>query len=117
MAEVRLDQYPKLPELKQILNDFTSNLLLQKPDDVYSFAHSYFSTFHHSTTNNIKKGNSNTLQPVVITGPSGVGKGTCKWFPLDLFVEIGCCIHNQQVIIFSSPLNPCSDQQASEGVP
>lgn len=67
MEEVRreLEEYPSLTP---ILNDFVSNVLLHKPDDVYSFANSYFTTFHSTVQNK--------PLPVVVAGPSGVGKGT-----------------------------------------
>lgn len=75
--------YKHHEELQHILNDFLSNLLLHKPDDVYAFARSYFSTSHailtllpqkFSTISNKKP------SPLVIAGPSGVGKGTCKYY-------------------------------------
>jgi len=60
------------PQLKPLLNDFVSSVLLHKPDDVYSFARSYFSTFHSISEDN----NNQKPAPIVLCGPSGVGKGT-----------------------------------------
>ncbi len=75
--------YKHYEELQHILNDFLSNLLLQKPDDVYAFARSYFSTSHAISSLLPQKSytiNSKKPIPVVIAGPSGVGKGTCTHF-------------------------------------
>lgn len=70
------------PEIRQLLNDFLSTVLLEKPEDVYAYAQDYFSFF------NTEK-EPVTYKPLVISGPSGVGKGTLvqmliKHFP-DLF--------------------------------
>jgi len=64
--------YPQIKDLRETMDDFLANILLNKPDDVYAFGKSYFSTFH-STTPPFKKPRP---IPVAITGPSGVGKGT-----------------------------------------
>jgi hypothetical protein len=66
------ENYIKNEELKKILADFTASVLLHKPSDIYSFAKDYFSTLH--ATPPIQK--SDKPLPIVITGPSGVGKGT-----------------------------------------
>ncbi|KAK1930997.1 Guanylate kinase 1 [Phytophthora citrophthora] len=55
------------PEIKTLLNGFMSALLLEKPQDVVAFAAEHFSAFKPQHTE---------LQPIVIAGPSGVGKGT-----------------------------------------
>lgn len=68
-----LQSYTKQNELKQIMNDFISDLLLHKPDNVFKFASDYFSTFHSSHQSQFQP------TPVVIAGPSGVGKGTCMY--------------------------------------
>jgi len=70
MEEVGI-QLEQNPQLKALLNDFVSNILLHKPNDVYSFTKNYFSKFHETTQHNNQK-----AVPIVICGPSGVGKGT-----------------------------------------
>ena len=59
------------PELRQILNDFLSSCLLEQPENVYGYAKKFFSYFNYSK-------DINKLRPLVITGPSGVGKVTLK---------------------------------------
>ncbi|KAL4476786.1 hypothetical protein ABPG72_010623 [Tetrahymena utriculariae] len=59
----------KHPELREILNDFLSTVMLEKPQDVYEYAQQYFSYF------NIEK-DKILLRPIIISGPSGAGKGT-----------------------------------------
>jgi guanylate kinase len=77
-SEVR--DYAKTEELKNILNDFTSSVLLQKPDDIYTFAREYFSQNHlAATSSSLLQNNNRAPVPIVITGPSGVGKGTCTY--------------------------------------
>jgi len=70
---VFLFQLENYPQLKALLNDFLSNVLLYKPKDVYNFAQTYFSTFHSNL--NLDNINQKSV-PIVICGPSGVGKGT-----------------------------------------
>ncbi|TMW63563.1 hypothetical protein Poli38472_002504 [Pythium oligandrum] len=55
------------PEIKTLLSSFMSALLIEKPTDVLSFAKEHFATY---------KPNYADLSPIVIAGPSGVGKGT-----------------------------------------
>ena len=55
------------PEIRQLLNDFLSTLLLEKPEDVYEYAQDYFS-FFNTEKEPIQ------FKPLVISGPSGVGK-------------------------------------------
>ena len=57
----------KHPEITRILADFMCAALLEKPDDPFVFAEQHFSTF---------EGKQEGYRPVVISGPSGVGKGT-----------------------------------------
>lgn len=57
------------PEIKQILQDFLSKLLLKKPDNIYEFANEYFSYFKDD-------GTSDSIKPLVVCAPSGCGKGT-----------------------------------------
>ena len=55
------------PEVKRLLNDYLSNILLHKPDDVFKFTKDYFKFL-------CDKGESNKL--VVLVGPNSVGKTT-----------------------------------------
>lgn len=57
----------KHPELQQILNDFISEVLLEKPDDPIEFSREYFSKFNP---------NPEPFYPLAILGPAGVGKAT-----------------------------------------
>ncbi|KRX08660.1 P-loop containing nucleoside triphosphate hydrolase [Pseudocohnilembus persalinus] len=57
------------PELREILNDFLSQTLLEKPKDVYNYARDYFSYFN--IEEDLVK-----YQPLIITGPYGSGKST-----------------------------------------
>jgi hypothetical protein len=57
------------PEMREILNDFLSSLLLNKPDDVYLFAKEYFHPFNTTPVKN---------KPLIICGPFGVGKQTLR---------------------------------------
>lgn len=57
----------KHPEIREILNDFMSSVLLEKPDDVFDYARDYFSYFNVDKDKVIYK-------PLVISGPPGVGK-------------------------------------------
>jgi len=59
----------KHPEIRQLLNDFLSTVLLEKPDDVYAYAQEYFSYF------NTEK-EPEQYKPLVLSGPPGVGKVT-----------------------------------------
>lgn len=55
------------PEIKRLLNDYLSNILLHKPDDVFKFTKDYFKFL-------CDKGESHKL--VVLVGPNSVGKTT-----------------------------------------
>jgi guanylate kinase len=55
------------PELRTLIDDFISAAISHKPPDLVKFGASYF--------NDLKTGNIGPY-PVVIAGPSGVGKGT-----------------------------------------
>jgi len=57
----------KHPEITRLLADFMCASLLEKPDDPFAFAEQHFSTF---------EGKQDGHRPVVISGPSGVGKGS-----------------------------------------
>ena len=65
------------PEVKRLLNDYLSNILLHKPDDVFKFTKDYFKFLSD-------KGESDKF--VVLVGPNSVGKSTlinkiCEDFP------------------------------------
>lgn len=55
------------PELKQIMSDFLSKILLDKPKDIPTYASSYFAGFLPKESQE---------SPLIVCGPSGVGKGT-----------------------------------------
>jgi guanylate kinase len=57
------------PEIKQIISDYLTKLLLHKPEDVYTFTQDYFKFFE-------KKSLQPNILPLLICGPSGTGKGT-----------------------------------------
>ena len=57
----------KHPEITRILADFMCAALLEKPEDPFVFAEQHFTTF---------EGKQEGHRPIVISGPSGVGKGT-----------------------------------------
>ena len=61
------------PEVRSMLNDFMSSCLLDKPSDVYGFAKEFFAEMRpeHSLAAGV-----GGWQPVVVCGPSGVGKQT-----------------------------------------
>ena len=55
------------PEVKRLLNDYLSNILLHKPDDVFKFTKDYFKFLSD-------KGESHKF--VILVGPNSVGKTT-----------------------------------------
>ena len=55
------------PEIRQVLNDYFSNVLLHKPDNVYSFTKDYFAFFN-------KKKEGAGLPVLLVMGPSSRGK-------------------------------------------
>mmetsp|Transcript_23679 Transcript_23679/g.41950 ORF Transcript_23679/g.41950 Transcript_23679/m.41950 type:complete len:266 (-) Transcript_23679:23-820(-) len=55
------------PELQDLLNDFLSSVLLSKPENIFTYAREYFSKFNLSPVR---------TKPLIILGPSGVGKST-----------------------------------------
>lgn len=57
----------KHPELQQLLNDFVSEVLLEKPENPITFAREYFSKFNPNPVPNY---------PLAILGPAGVGRRT-----------------------------------------
>mmetsp|Transcript_29976 Transcript_29976/g.48433 ORF Transcript_29976/g.48433 Transcript_29976/m.48433 type:complete len:264 (+) Transcript_29976:76-867(+) len=72
------------PELRQILNDFVSACLIHKPKDVVGFARDYFASFLEEGERALVKQTGTEMfaagvakmRPIVMCGPSGVGKGT-----------------------------------------
>ena len=55
------------PELRDLLNDFMTSVLLHQPKDIFLFARDYFGVFNPEP---------DYYKPLVLAGPSGVGKGT-----------------------------------------
>jgi len=65
------------PEIREVLNDFLSSILLHKPvvitvlnffqNDVFVFAKEYFHPFNPTPLK---------YKPLIVVGPSGVGKAT-----------------------------------------
>lgn len=68
----------KHPDLTQLLNDFMSNCLLHKPQDVYAFAHQYFLNFTGTTKEVVAEDPSNIdcKTNFILLGPPGSGRGT-----------------------------------------
>ena len=64
------------PEIKRLLNDYLSNILLHKPDDVFNFTKDYFKFL-------CDKGESHKL--VILVGPNSVGKTTMIDYILEQF--------------------------------
>lgn len=69
------------PELRQILNDFLSSCLLEQPDNVYEHAKNFFSYFNYQK-------DATKYKPLVISGCSGVGKGTLIKYLLETFPDL-----------------------------
>lgn len=66
-------------EMREILNDFLSSVLLNKPDDVYLFAKEYFHPFNPTPVK---------YKPFIVCGPCGVGKEVLKKCNLKIFEYI-----------------------------
>ena len=58
----------KHPEIRQLMNDYMSSLLLHKPENVYKFTRDYFAFFNKDAKEPIGP------KPFIVIGPSGVGK-------------------------------------------
>ena len=69
----------KHPELQQLLNDFVSEVLLDKPSDPIAFSREYFSKFNP---------NPEPYYPLAILGPAGVGKSTFISKLLEMYPNI-----------------------------
>ena len=63
------------PEIKSLLNDFMSSILLNKPQNIFTFARDHFAELVPSAVSG-SSGSSGGYAPLVIAGPSGVGKVT-----------------------------------------
>ena len=55
------------PEIREVLNDYLSSVLLYKPDDVFVYAKEYFHPFNPTPLK---------YKPLIVVGPSAVGKNT-----------------------------------------
>lgn len=69
------------PEIQTMLNDFMCYVLVEKPGNIFEFAKNHFSGIQPTE---IKQGP--RYRPLVISGPSGVGKGSIikklqKYYP------------------------------------
>lgn len=82
------------PELNQLLHDFVTACLVEKPDNVNDFAKSFFLKFADKATqervllqqeNARLSGESSMARPIVLCGPSGVGKGTLTQALMKIF--------------------------------
>jgi len=91
----------KHPEIRQLLNDFLSTVLLEKPDDVYAYAQEYFSYF------NTEK-EPEQYKPLVLSGPPGVGKETLIQMLLKHFPD------KFEVSISHTSRKPRPDEQEGE---
>ncbi len=61
------DYLQRHPELRNLLNDFMTSVLLHQPRDIFLFSRDFFSVFNPEP---------DYFKPLVMAGPSGVGKGT-----------------------------------------
>jgi len=67
LIESHSEYIAKHPEIREVLNDFLSSVLLSKPNDVFVYAKEYFHPFNRTP---LKQ------KPLILVGPSGVGKKT-----------------------------------------
>lgn len=68
------------PELRSLIDDFVASVIAHKPDDLVKFGSFFFS--------DLRKNGKLGPCPVVIAGPSGVGKGTLINMLLAKFPEV-----------------------------
>jgi|TARA_B110000008_G_C16855412_1_gene518509 guanylate kinase len=72
------------PEISRMLSDFMASVLIDKPDDVFLFASEHFGTF---------EGDDGGHRPIVLSGPSGVGKSTLVGMLIKAFPDaFGFCV-------------------------
>lgn len=69
LTQEHLDYLVGHPEIREILSDYLSKLLMTQPENVYAFTKFFFKYFEKAS---LKA----ELKPLVITAPSGCGKGT-----------------------------------------
>ena len=62
IKEQYVDYQKNHAEIRQILNDYTQELLLKKPEDVYAFTQEYFSFYNVMASEPFRC-------PMVIAGP------------------------------------------------
>jgi guanylate kinase len=78
--EVHIRTAKKAFQAQQHINNFVGAVLMEKPDDVYSFAKGYFADMAvictRTDTDQQEVLVTTSLPPLIIAGPSGVGKGT-----------------------------------------
>jgi guanylate kinase len=89
------------PELQQILNDFISEVLLEKPADPIAFSREYFGKFNP---------NPEPFYPLAILGPKGVGKKTF----INKLLETYPDIFEIPKMISNHPGNPNTDYISTE---
>ena len=70
----------KHPEIKQILVDFLTKLLMTKPDNIYTFTTEYFSFFEKSSLKS-------SLSPLVLVGCKHSGKMALAQKLVDLYPQ------------------------------
>lgn len=80
MKEENNQYLEKHPELRTTLDDFVAAIITQKPTDVVKFGEYYFSSLNSKS--------SVGPSPIVIAGPSGVGKGTLIKMLIDKYPNL-----------------------------
>lgn len=73
IQEDHLEYLTKHPEVQKILSDYLSSLLTHKPTDVHAYSKDFFNFLN-------KTADPNNFHPLIICGPSGVGKVTLPSF-------------------------------------
>lgn len=59
------------PEIRSLLNDFMCAVLMEKPEDIFEFAHNHFGAMQ-PPRDDMPKGHT----PLIVCGPLGVGRAT-----------------------------------------